>query len=202
MVHVQLSHSVVSNSLQPHGLQHARPPCPSPTPGVHPNSCPLSRGCHPTILSSVIPFSSHLQSFPALGSFQMSQYFTSDGQSVEVSASLLSILTSYLDGNLMSLLYPLQLGPCLVLPFYLDRKLPLQFSPTISSQVSIMSTPSLPKCCTQDSLCCLIHWILLVGFHRHSAGRDLPLVSMGSGHYDHPSHFSCPPVGQANPVHT
>ena len=67
--------------------QHARPPCPSPTPGVHPNPCPLSRWCHPTISSSVIPFSSCLQSFPASGSFQMSQLFASGGQSVGVSAS-------------------------------------------------------------------------------------------------------------------
>ena len=72
---VQFSRSVVSNSLQPHGLQHARPPCPSPTPGVYSNSCPLSQWCHPTILSSVIPFS-HFQSFPALGSFQMSHFFS------------------------------------------------------------------------------------------------------------------------------
>ena len=70
---VQFSHSVVSDSLQPHGPQHARPPCPSPTPGVYPNSYPLSRWCHPTISSSVIPFSSYLQSSPASGSFQMSQ---------------------------------------------------------------------------------------------------------------------------------
>ena len=69
---VQFSCSVVSNSLQPHGLQHTRPPCPSPTPGVYSNSCPLSRWCHLTISSSVIPFSSPLQSFPASGSFQMS----------------------------------------------------------------------------------------------------------------------------------
>ena len=69
---VQFSHSVVSYSLRPHGLQHTRPPCPSPTPGVYLNSCPLSRWCHPTI--SVVPFSSYLQSFPASGSFQMSQY--------------------------------------------------------------------------------------------------------------------------------
>ena len=66
---VQFSRSVVSDSLWPHGLQHARPPCPSPTPGVYSNSCPLSRWCHPTISSSVVPFSSHLQSFPASGSF-------------------------------------------------------------------------------------------------------------------------------------
>ena len=84
---VQFSRSVVSDSLQPHGLQHARPPCPSPTPRVYSNSCPLSRWCHSTISSSVIPFSSRLQSFPSSGSFQMSQFFTSGGQSSGVSAS-------------------------------------------------------------------------------------------------------------------
>ena len=84
---VQCSHSVVSDSLRPHGLQHARPPCPSPTPRVYSNSCPLSRWCHPTISSSVVPFSSHLQSFPASGSSQMSQFFASGGQSIGVSAS-------------------------------------------------------------------------------------------------------------------
>ena len=84
---IQFSRSVVSNSLQPHELQHARPPCLSPTPGVHPNPCPLSQWCHPTISSSVVPFSSHLQSFPASGSFQMSQFFESGGQSIGVSAS-------------------------------------------------------------------------------------------------------------------
>ena len=65
----------MSDSLRPHGLQHARSPCPSPTPGVYSNSCPLSRWCHPTVSSSVVPFSSYLQSFPAPGSFQMSQLF-------------------------------------------------------------------------------------------------------------------------------
>ena len=88
---VQFSHSVMSDSLQPHGLQHARPPCPSPTPGVYSNSCPLSRWCHPAISSSVVPFSSCPQSFPASGSFQMSQFFTSGGQSIGVSA-LISVL--------------------------------------------------------------------------------------------------------------
>ena len=77
---VQFSRSVMSDSLRPHGLQHARPPCPSSTPRVYSNSCPLSRWCYPTISSSVVPFSSCLQSFPASGSFQMSQ-FTSGGQS-------------------------------------------------------------------------------------------------------------------------
>ena len=71
----------MSNSIQPHGLQHARPPCPSPSPGACSNSCPSSQWCYPTISSSVIPFSSCLQSFPASGSFPMSQYFTSCGQS-------------------------------------------------------------------------------------------------------------------------
>ena len=84
---VQFSHSIISNSLRPHALQHARPPCPSPTTGTYSNSCPLSQWCHPTLSSSVVPFSSHLQSFPALGSFQMSQLFTSGGQSIGVSAS-------------------------------------------------------------------------------------------------------------------
>ena len=74
-------------TLWPHGLQHARPPCPSPTPGVYTDSCPLSWWCHPAISSSVIPFSSHLQSFPASGSFPMSQFFASGGQSIGVSAS-------------------------------------------------------------------------------------------------------------------
>ena len=77
----------MSDSLGPHGLQHARPPCPSPTPRVYPNSSLLSRWCHPTISSSVVPFSSCLQSLPASESFQMSQLFASGGQSIEVSAS-------------------------------------------------------------------------------------------------------------------
>ena len=85
---LQFSHSVVSNSLWPHGLQHTRPPCPSPTPEVYPNSCPLSWWCHPAISSSVLPFSSCLQSFPGSGSFQISQFFTSGGQSIGVSASI------------------------------------------------------------------------------------------------------------------
>ena len=84
---VQFSHSVVSDSLWIHGLQHARPPWPSPTAGVYSDSCPLSQWCHPTISSSVIPFSSCPQSSPASGSFQMSQLFASGGQSTRVSAS-------------------------------------------------------------------------------------------------------------------
>ena len=83
---VQFSRSVVSEYLRPHELQHVRPPCPSPTPRVHPNSCPLSRWCHPTISSSVVYFSCP-QSFPASESSQKSQLFTSGGQSIGVSAS-------------------------------------------------------------------------------------------------------------------
>ena len=86
-VSVQFSRSVMSDSLWPHESQHARPPCPSPTPGVHPNPCPLSRWCHPTISFSVVPFSSCPQSFPASGYFQMSQLFTWGGQSIGDSAS-------------------------------------------------------------------------------------------------------------------
>ena len=92
---VQNSHSVVSESLWPHRLKHTRPPCPSPAPGVYSNLCPLSQWWHPTISSSVIPFSYHLQSFPASGSFHMSQFFTSGSQSIGVSA-----LTSVLPMNI------------------------------------------------------------------------------------------------------
>ena len=92
---VQFSHSVMSKSLQPHGLQHTSPPCPSPTPRVY--SCPLSRWYHPTISSSVIPFSSHLQSFPASGSFQMSQHFASGSQRIGASA-LASVLPINIQG--------------------------------------------------------------------------------------------------------
>ena len=88
-IYIQFSsvHSVMSDSLWPHGLQHARPPCPSPTPRLCPNSCPLSQWCHPVISSSVVPFSSRLQSFPASGYFLVSQFFVSGVQSIRVSPS-------------------------------------------------------------------------------------------------------------------
>ena len=88
----KFSHSIMSNSLWPHELQHTRPPYPSPTPGVYPNPCPLSWSCHPAISSFVVPFSSCPQSFPVLGSFQMSQIFSWGGQNIGVSAST-SVLT-------------------------------------------------------------------------------------------------------------
>ena len=84
---VQFRHSVMSDSLRPHDSQHARPPCPSQTPGVYSNSCPSSQWCHPAISSSVVPFSSCPQSLPASGSFPVSQLFTWGGQSIGVSAS-------------------------------------------------------------------------------------------------------------------
>ena len=86
---VQFSHSVVSDSLQLHGPQHTSPPCPSATPGACSNWCPLSQWCHPTISSSVVPFSSCRQSFPASGSFPVSRFFASGGQSIGPSASAL-----------------------------------------------------------------------------------------------------------------
>ena len=115
---VQISHSVIPNSLQPHGLQRTRLPCLSPTPGAYSNSCPSRQWCYPTISSSVIPFSSPLQSFSASGSFPLSRFFTSGGQSIGVSASaclsneysgLLSFRMEWLDllavqGTLKSLL--------------------------------------------------------------------------------------------------
>ena len=109
----QFSHSVVSNSLRPHELQHTMPPCPSPTPGVHPNSCALSWRCCPTILSSVIPFSACSPSFPALGFFPMSQLSASGGQSIGVSASASVLPVTRMDwldllavqGTLKSLLH-------------------------------------------------------------------------------------------------
>ena len=97
---VQFSHSVMSDSLRPHESQHARLPCPSPTPRVYPNSCPFSQWCHPTISSSVIPFSSGLQSFPTSGSFQMTQFFTSGGQNIGISVSTLVLPMNTQDWSL------------------------------------------------------------------------------------------------------
>ena len=108
-VSVQFSHSVVADFLPLNGLQHSRLPCPSPTPGAYSNSAPSSRWCHPTISSSVVPFSSCLQSFPASGSFSMSQFFTSDGQSIEASAS-----TSVLPMNIQNW-FPLGWTGCISL---------------------------------------------------------------------------------------
>ena len=118
----------MSDSLRPRGLHYARLPCPSPTPGAFSNSCPSSRWCHPTISSSVIPFSSRLQSFPASESFQMSQFFTSRGQSIGVSAS-----ASVLPINIQDW-FPLGLTGCVSL---LSKGLSRVFSNT-TAQKSIL----------------------------------------------------------------
>ena len=108
---VQFSCSVVSNSLQPQGLEHASLPCLSPTPRACSNSCPSSLWCHPTISSSVIPFSTCLQSFPASGSFPMSQFFASGGQSIGVSASASILPMNSQDGFPLGLTGLLACGP-------------------------------------------------------------------------------------------
>ena len=110
---VQFSHSVMSDSLRPHEPQYVRPPCPSPTPRVHPNPCPLCRWCHPTISSSVVPFSSCPQSFPASGPFQMSQLSASGGQSFGVSASTSVPPMNTQDWSV----YSLQWNICVIHPF-------------------------------------------------------------------------------------
>ena len=126
---VQFSCSVVSDSLRPHEPQHARPPCPSPTPRVYPNSCPLSRWCHLTISSSVIPFFSCIQSFPTSGSFQMSQLFASGGQSIGVSAS-----ASVLPLNVQDW-FPLGWTGCISL---FSKELPQSLIKHYSSKASIL----------------------------------------------------------------
>ena len=131
---VQFSRSVVSDSLRPHGLQHARLPCPSPTCRAFSNSCPLSQWCHPTISSSVIPFSSCLQSFPAWGSFPMSRLFSS-GHSIGASTS-----ASILPMNIQSW-FPLRLTDLI---FLLCKKLSRLFSSTTVRRHQFFSTqPSL-----------------------------------------------------------
>ena len=133
---IQLSRSVMSNSLQPHEPQHARPSCPSPTPGVYPNPCALSWWCHPTIPSSVIPFSFCPQSFPASGSFQMNQLFPSGSQSIGVSASASVLPMNTQDWS------PLGWTPCS--PRDSQESSPtLQFKSINSSVLSFLYSPTL-----------------------------------------------------------
>ena len=127
----------MSSSLQPHGLQLSSPPYPSPTPEVYSNSCPLSRWCHPTISSSVIPFSSHLQSFPASKSFQMSQFFASGGQSIGVSASASVLPMNIQDWFLLGLT-----GLISMLRDSQDSS-PAQFESISSSVLSLLYGPTL-----------------------------------------------------------
>ena len=136
---VQFCCSVVSDSLQPHKPQHARPPCLSPTPGVHSHSCLLSQWCHPTISSAVVPFSSCPQSFPASGSFQISHFFASGGQSIRVSAS-----TSVLPMNTQDW-FPLRLTCWIFLQYKgLSRVFSKpQFKSINSSALSFLYSPTL-----------------------------------------------------------
>ena len=135
---VQFSCSVVSDTLRPHGLQHTRLPCPSPTPGVYSNSCPLSQWCHPTISSSAVPFSSHLQSYLASGSFLVSQFFVSGGQNITVSAS-----ASFLPMNIQDW-FPLGLVGSPWSPRDSQESAPTpQFKSINSSVLSFLYSPTL-----------------------------------------------------------
>ena len=146
----QFSRSVVSDSLWPHESQHARPPCPSPTPGVHTNSCTLSRWCHPTISSSVVPFSSCPQSLPASWSFPMSQLFTWGGQSIGVSA------------------------PASVLPMNLQDWSPLGWTGWISLQSKGLSTSPTPQFKSiNSSALSFLHSPTLTSIHDHWKNHSL-----------------------------
>ena len=136
---VQFSHSVVSDSLWRHGLQHTRPPCPSATPGVYSNSCPLSQWCHPTILPSVVLFSFCLHSFPEAGSFQMSQLFASSGQSIGVSASASVLPMNTQDSSLLGWTGWISCSP----RDSQESPLTPQFKSTNSSSLSFLYSPTL-----------------------------------------------------------
>jgi len=138
---VHFSRSVMSNSLRPHELQHARPPYPKPTPGVHSNSRPLSRWCHPAISSSVIPFSSCPQSLPASGSFPMSQLFTWGGQSIGVSASASFLPKNTQDWSPLEWT-PLVGSPCSPKDSQQSSPTP-QFKSINSSVLSFLNSPTL-----------------------------------------------------------
>ena len=157
----QFSRSVVSDSLRSHEPPHARPPCPSPTLRVHPNPCPLSPWWHPTISSSVVPFSSRLQSFPASGSFQMRQFFASGGHSTGVSA-----LTSILPMNTQDW-FPLGLTGCISL---LSKGLSRIFSNTTVQKHQIVQHSGLfivqlsHPCMTTGKILALTRWIFLAKY--------------------------------------
>ena len=157
VLQTQFSCSVVSDSLQSHGLQYARPPCPSPTPRVYSNSCPLSWGCHPTISSSAIPFSSHLQSFLASGSFQMSQFFVSGGQSIGVvaSASVLPMIfrTDLLQDGLVG-------SPCSPRDSQESSPTP-QFKSINSSALSFLYSPTLTSIHDYQKTIALTRWMFV-----------------------------------------
>ena len=172
---VQFSLSVMSDSLRPHGLQHARPPCPSPTPGAHSNSCPSSRWHHPTISSSVVPFLSCLQSFPASGSIPMSQFFASGGQRTGVSATAFShaIMTFINHGDLQVCSELCISLPCLIL-------LPLSAQAALQGREGMTSqTAKLPITFASPSLSLLSFRI----------SPDFPLLAVPLSLSPDPSHL-------------
>ena len=145
---VQFGCSVMSDSLQSHGLQHAMPPCPSPTSRVYSNSCPLSWWCHPTISPFVVPFSSCLLSFPSSGSFPMSQFFASDGQSTRVSASAYTYIKyihicTYIHTYTHVHTQPPQLGPVSFQHVPLNVYISLLSSPRWSIVITYVSNPGI-----------------------------------------------------------
>ena len=145
---VEFSCSVVSDSLRPHELQHARPPCPSKTPGVHSNSCPLGQWCRPIISSSIVCFSSCLQSLPASGSFPMSQLFTWSGQSIRVSAS-----TSVLPMNIQDWFHLEWMVWCPCSPSDSQKSSPApQFKSINSSMLSFLYKLSHPYMTTRKTI--------------------------------------------------
>ena len=134
-------------SLQPHGLQHTRLPCPSPTPRACSNSCPLSQQCHSTISSSVIPFSSCLQSLPALGSFPMSQLFASGGQSIGASASASVLPMKNEDWFPLGLTGLISLQSKALSRVFRGRQRPVEISSQVSNVNSLTPVPTLPRLC-------------------------------------------------------
>ena len=160
---VQFSHSVMSDSLRPYGLQHTRLPCPSPTPGAYSNSCPSSQWCHPTISSSVVPFSSCLQSFQASGSFPVSWLFPSGGQSTEVSAS-----ASVLPMNIQDW-FPLEMTGLILLSKGLSRV----FSSTVIWKPQFFSTQS--SLWSSSHICTWLLWFIALTIHTFGEGNGTPL---------------------------
>ena len=174
----------MSSSLRPHGLQHARPPCPSPTPRVYSDSCPLSQWFHPTISSSVIPFSSCLQSFPASGSFQMSQFLASGGSSIGVSASA-SVLFYFIIFFKFNFHFILLYNTVLVLP-YIDTNPPRVYmssqswtpllppSPYHLSGSSQCTSPKHPASCIELDWW-FVSYMIVYMFQCHSSKSSHPL---------------------------
>jgi len=152
---VQFSRSVVSDSLQSHEPQHASPPCPSPTPRVDPNSCPLSRWCHPTTSSSVVPFSSCLQSFPASLSFPISQFFPSGDQRIGASASVLPMnIQDWFPLGLTGLFSLQSKGLSIVFSNTINSlALSFLYSPTLTSIHDHSKNHSLVRLCWQSNVC-------------------------------------------------